>query len=52
MRVIASTLHLPAVLAYTVRELPAEGPARVFEYAYVEAQRVPPGRPSARRGAR
>lgn len=51
MRVIASTLHLPAVLAYTVRELPAEGPARVFEYAYVEAQRVQPGRPSATENA-
>lgn len=51
MRVIASTLHLPAVLAYTVRELAPDGPARVFEYAYVEAQRVPQESPSATEGA-
>lgn len=47
MRVIDSTLHGPTILAYTVRELPAEGRVRVFEYAYVEAQRIPRELPSA-----
>ena len=40
MRLIASTLHLPTVTAYTVRELPGDGVARVFEYAYIEAVRI------------
>ena len=52
MRVIASTLHLPTVMAYTVRELPADGRSRVFEYAYVEAQRIPQERPSTTEGAK
>ncbi len=41
MRLIDSTLHLSTVTAYTVRELPSAGPARMFAYAYVEAQRCP-----------
>lgn len=41
MRLIDSTLHLPTVTAYTVSELPSDGPVRVFAYAYVEAQRCP-----------
>lgn len=41
MRLIQSTLHLPTVTAYTVLELPSDGPGRVFAYAYVEAQRYP-----------
>lgn len=39
MRLIDSTLHLPTVTAYTLRELPSDGHVRVFAYAYVEAQR-------------
>lgn len=42
MRVIPSTLHQDTVTAYTVRELPRDGKARVFKYAYVEAQRLRP----------
>lgn len=40
VRLIDSTLHLPTVTAYTVRELPGDGVARIFEYAYIEAVRI------------
>lgn len=40
MRIVPSSLADQKIVAYTVEELPREGRARVFRYAYVEAERL------------